>query len=113
MQLESSAAFTTFIQARPMTAVYFMTPGCAVCGVLKPKLQGLLTRDFPAVAWGEVDCDTQPELAAQQGVLAVPTLVIYIDGREGLRKSRSFTIGEVAAALERPYGMLVGEAEAG
>jgi thioredoxin 1 len=112
MQLESSADFAQFIQTRAMSAVYFTAPGCAMCGIIRPKLQGLLAKEFPAVGWGEVDCGAQPELAAQQRVLAVPTLVIYIDGREGLRKSHSFAIGEVAAALERPYGMLVGETEA-
>jgi thiol-disulfide isomerase/thioredoxin len=84
-------------------------PDCGVCKVLKPKLAAMLTERFPAVGLAQVNCAAAPALAAEMGVFAVPTLILFTDGRESLRRSRSFGLEELAAALERPYGMLFGE----
>jgi len=102
-KLSSSDEFTTWSSRHPLCAAYFSGPGCAVCEVLKPKLVELLQSRFPGLALGEIDCALSPDLAAQQMVFTIPTLIVYFDGREGLRKVRSFSLGELAAELERPY----------
>ncbi len=99
-----------FIRAHPIAVVYFSGPDCAVCGVLKPKLLDLLIRRFPGVPLGEVDCAACPAPAAQQGVFTIPTLVVYLDGREGLRKVRNFSLREVEEALARSYAICFGAA---
>ncbi len=95
----------TFIREHPVSGVYFSGPNCGVCEALKPKLFELLGQRFPRLILGEVNCDASRELAAQQMVFTIPTLIVYLDGREGLRKSRSFSLAELAAELERPYGI--------
>jgi hypothetical protein len=50
-----------------------------------------------------------PEVAAQNRVFAVPTLLVYFDGREYIRKSRNIGIGELEREIERPYSMIFGE----
>ena len=92
-----------FVRAHPMGAVYFSGPNCAVCEALKPKLFDLLQSRFPELALAEVDCAESPRLAGQQSVFTLPTLIVYLDGREGLRKSRGFSLAELASELERPY----------
>jgi len=39
-------------------------------------------------------------------VFAVPTLILFTDRPESLRKSRLFGLEELATSLERPYRML-------
>lgn len=104
-QLLSETEFFDFIRSHPICAVYFSGPDCAVCRTLKPKLFDLLQQKFPALVIGEVDCSASQQLAAQQTVFTIPTLLVYFDGKEGIRKSRSFSLSELANELARPYGI--------
>ena len=104
-QLTTVAAFEQFIQAHPMAAVYFSGPACGVCTTLQPKLMGLFAERFPALAVAQVDCGQHQAVAAQQGVFTVPTLLIFFEGREAIRKARAFSPTEIEMELERPYGI--------
>jgi len=106
--LETAAQFTAFLQQNPASAVYFSGPDCAVCQVLKPRVLELLRCDYPRIAVAVVDCAAAPELAAQQRVFAVPTLLVYFDGQELLRLVRHFSPPQLAEALERPYALFFG-----
>lgn len=107
--LSDSAALAGFLREHPICAIYFTTPDCGVCRVLKPKLARMLAERFPRVGFAQVDCAASPALAADMGVFAVPTLILFTEGRESLRRSRSFSLEDLASALERPYGLLYGE----
>ena len=96
----------TFLQQNPLCAVYYSGPGCAVCVQLKPKLFGMLGEQFPRLAIAEVDCGEERALAADQSVFTIPTLVVYIEGREAFRHARSFGPTQMAEQLRRPYDML-------
>lgn len=103
--LETTAQFNAFLQQHPAAAVYFSSPDCAVCQVLKPRVLELLRRDYPRLAVAVVDCAAAPELAAQQQVFAVPMLLVCFDGQELLRLARNFSPAQLAEALERPYAL--------
>ncbi len=98
--------FERFIAASPLAAVYFSGPDCAVCEALRPKLLSLFRERFPALAVGVVDCGRHSALAAQQRVFSVPTLLIFMDGREASRYVRAFSPSEVERDLARPYSIL-------
>ena len=106
--LKTPDQLDAFTAGNPAALVYFSGPGCNVCRALKPKLMAMMTERFPEVALADVDCGASPELATQLGVFAIPTVVIWFDGRESLRKGRGFGLGELADDLARPYGMLFG-----
>lgn len=106
--LPSVAACTAFLQRQPAAALYFGASECAVCGVLKPKLFAALRRHLPRLALAEVDCAAAPEVAAQRGVFAVPTLIVCFEGEELLRKARNFSPAQVVDELERPYALFFG-----
>ena len=101
--------FTEWLILHPLCAVYFSGPDCSVCAALKPKLFELLQHRFPKLVLAEVDCAVSPDLAAQQMVFTIPTLIVYFDGREAIRKVRSFSLGQLSGELERPYGIFTGE----
>ena len=108
-RLQSTEALQRFVGARPLTAVYFTGPDCAVCAALKPKLKDLLNASFPALALADVDCAASREVAAQQSVFAIPTLLVFVDGRESFRQSRSINLAELRERLSRPYSVLFGD----
>lgn len=107
--LADSASAAAFIGEHPICALYFTTPDCGVCRVLRPKLAGMLAERFPAVGLGLVDCAACPALAAEMGVFTVPTLIVFTEARESLRRSRAFGLDELACELERPYRLLYGD----
>lgn len=102
-QLESVEALTTFVQGHEAVAVYFSGADCGVCQVMEPKVRELLDSEFPRILFGRVATAEAAELAAQQGVFAVPTLLIFFDGRESFRYARNFSLGQLRQDLARPY----------
>jgi len=108
IEIIDAGQLDAFIANSPLAAVYFSGPDCAVCEALKPKLMALLAERFPALAVATVDCGRHGALAAQQRVFSIPTLVLFMDGREAGRYVRAFSPAAVAADLERPYSILHG-----
>ena len=105
-KIESTEALNTQLTESPITALYFSGNSCGVCHALRPKIEALFAEEFPKVPMLEIATEEQPELAAQHSVFTLPVLVLYIDGREGARFARTFSLGEVREALERPYNII-------
>lgn len=103
--LDSVEALQHFITGHDAAAVYFAGADCAVCHVLEPKLRAMLAERFPRIVFARVATEQAAALAAQQGVFAVPTLLLFFDGRESFRYARSFSLGTVAVDIERPYSL--------
>lgn len=90
----------------PALLAYFSTEACNVCKVLKPKVQQLLEEKFPQVTMAYVKSDVLPDIAGQNSIFAAPTILVFFDGREYIRKSRNIGIGELEDAIARPYKMM-------
>ena len=102
-------SFTEFLKLKEEeTAVlaYFSTDICNVCKVLKPKVEQLIKSEFPKIKLVYIKSDVLPEVAAQNQVFAAPTIVIFFEGREYIRKSRNIGIGELEREIKRPYSMI-------
>ncbi len=97
--------FQNFVTNNSGAVVYFSTPQCNVCKVLKPKLMSLLDEKFPKMKFGYVDCEASKELAVQNRIFTVPTILFFIDGKEFIRKSRNVNLYEVTEELDRPYSL--------
>lgn len=98
--------FKEFVKTNTAALVYFSTPGCNVCKVLKPKTLEFLNENFPLIKPAYVDCEKSKELAAQNGIFTVPVVVIYFEGKEFLRKARNFSFAELYGELNRAYSLL-------
>lgn len=104
--LGDEAAVEAFVQGQPAALLYFSGDDCGVCHALYPKVETLLQEAFPKVGLGRINCSNTPGVAAQYGVFAVPTVVLFFDGREAQRFARNFSLGQLQEALARPYQML-------
>lgn len=83
--------------------VYFSQLDCNVCTVLKPKVIGLLEDQFPQLPFYYVDCKKLPDAAAQFQVFAIPTIKLFFLGREQNNFTRSFSLDQLSAAIDRYY----------
>lgn len=104
--LHTLEEFENFVAENPGAVVYFSTPQCNVCKVLKPKLKELLKSDFPKMKFAYVNCEESKEIAAQNSVFAVPTISFNLDGKEFIRKSRNVNLTELTNELSRPYSLM-------
>jgi len=95
-----------FVRSAPVTLLYFTGPDCGVCHSLWPRIEAMLAEEFPHIPWRKVDAQEERAFAAQSGVFAIPTVLCYFDGKEGLRLVRSFGLQQLRDALERPYRLL-------
>ena len=107
--LENIAELQAVSAEMPGAVVYFSTTACNVCKVLKPKVMSLFAADFPQLRRCFVDCDATPEISAQLSIFTVPTVVVFLDGREFLRESRHFSVELLGAQVARPYEMMCNE----
>ena len=89
--------------------LYATTSGCGVCVALKPKVRDLLENRFPQMAFIEVELDATPELGRRYSLTAVPTVIVFFQSKEHVRKARVFGLEELADAIERPYRLLFNE----
>jgi thioredoxin 1 len=104
--ISSEDELADLLNAQPMVLVYLSHDGCQVCKVLKPKVEEMVEREFPLMVMAEVNTFHSADLAAQLSVFAVPTILLYADGNEMQRFSRTFGIVELGAAIQRPYAMI-------
>ncbi len=104
--VKNSEQFNTILEKEDAVLVYFSHDRCNVCKVLKPKVAELLDTHFPKMKMYYADTVLSPEIAGQNKIFAVPTVVCYFGGRETFRKSRSIGINELGEQIERPYNMV-------
>ncbi len=98
--------FESFISENRAALFYFSTPDCNVCKVLKPKVEELLTKQFPLIKFVYVNTLNAKELAAQKNIFTVPTILFFFEGKEYLRKSRFVNLDELENELSRYYRFL-------
>lgn len=105
-EVQSFDEFIELKESEPALLGYFSTESCNVCKVLKPKVAELIQSEFPKIKLVYVKSDILPEIAAQNQVFAAPTILVFFEGREYIRKSRNIGIGELYQEIQRPYSMI-------
>ena len=87
--------------------LYFSAPTCNVCHALKPKLIEAIEDNFIEMKIMSIDTSVSQEVAAHFSVFAIPTVLVFLDSKEFLRKSRHMSVGEVIKEIKRPYDIML------
>ncbi|MEZ4906874.1 MAG: thioredoxin family protein [Saprospiraceae bacterium] len=103
---ESLDQFNSIIEEESGILFYFSHEECNVCKVLKPKIAELLTEKFPSMSLYYCDTVKTPEIAGQNSIFAVPTILVYFEGREYIRVSRNISIESLENQIDRYYSMV-------
>ena len=106
MIIDSLESYNEVIQKEEVILFYFSHDECNVCKVLKPKIIELINQEFPKIRFEYINIKSLPEIAAQNSVFTVPTILAYFDGKEFLRKSRNFGLNELHDAILKPYNLM-------
>ena len=105
-EIKSLEEFIALKEEQTAVLAYFSTAACSVCKVLKPKVEEMAKASFPRMQLVYVKSDVLPDVAAQNSVFTASTIVVFFDGRETIRKSRSFSVDELQQEIQRYYSML-------
>ena len=78
----NEAKFTdAVLKARTPVLVYFWAPRCAPCRVVAPIIDDLANEYDGKVAFYKYNVDDNPKTASQFGVMSLPTLIIFKNGK--------------------------------
>ncbi len=101
--IRSEVDFNEQISAHTGVLFYFVTASCSVGEALEPKVRTLLREKYPKLVFSLVDMNQALELSAAHQVFVEPTILLYFEGKEFLRKSRHIGLTELDIAINRIY----------
>ena len=82
----NQASFNDAISNNTVVLVDFWATWCGPCRMLAPVIEQLGAQYEGKVVVGKVDTDEQPALAMQFGIMSIPTVILFKDGKEVERK---------------------------
>ena len=94
------------VLSEPARLIYFKNDNCTPCLVLRPKVKELVDEFFPNIEMIVIDSVEQPEFAGEFQVYANPTLLVFFDGKEYIRKSKHVAISQLKGEISRLYQMM-------
>ena len=106
MQIQSLNEIEKLKEEEASFFVYFSSPNCGVCQVLKPKLVNMMEDKYSKIKACYVDTGAHPDIAAQLSFYTNPSFIIYLNGQEYIRQSRSISLRELDESLERLYKLM-------
>ncbi|SFZ97822.1 thioredoxin-like [hydrothermal vent metagenome] len=86
--------------------LYFSGENCNVCHALRPKFKELFNNEFPLLKQIYLDAHENPIISSNYQVFSVPTIIVFMDGREFAREGRAVSLHLLTEKLKRPYGMM-------
>lgn len=103
LSFDKTNEFEEVLNSNSLLLCYYSFEDCSVCKVLKPKVLDVISDEYPKTNFLYVDIKKHPELAAQNQVFTVPTILFYVDGREHFRLGRNFGLDELRYKIEKIY----------
>lgn len=91
------------IEKEKAVLVYFSSQNCSVCKVLKPKVEELIKTRFEKIRFVYVDLNLNPEFSSQYQVFTAPSILLFFENREQIRKSRVISLSEFEKEIDRIY----------
>jgi thiol-disulfide isomerase/thioredoxin len=86
--------------------LYFSGESCNVCHALRPKVKELFDVNFPLIEQVFLDAHENLEIAVKYQVFSVPTLIVFLDGKEFIREGRNMSLVQLEEKLDRVYKIL-------
>jgi len=87
--------------------LYFSGENCNVCHALRPKFKELFDKEFPKIRQIYLDAHENPQISANFQVFSVPTMLVFLDGKEFIREGRAVSMHQLQQKLQRPYEIML------
>ncbi len=106
IEIETLEELEFYVKTNKAVALYFYNDNCGPCHALRPKIQELIKSKFEKIKLVLVNSLKYPALNPSFEVYANPTLLIFFEGKEYIRKSKYVSISELESEITRLYNLL-------
>ncbi len=103
--LNSIIEIEDFISSGDMRLLYLSRPDCGVCQALIPKIEDMIL-EFSDLEGRYIDLDQLPEAAGKFSIFTIPGILIFIQGKETIRKARYVSVEELKTEIKRYDSLL-------
>jgi thioredoxin 2 len=98
--LASGSDFDELLQSSPLPVlVDFWADWCGPCRAVAPELSKLADARAGELLVAKVDTEELPDVAARYGIRSIPTMILFVGGREAKRISGAMPANAIASAL--------------
>jgi thioredoxin-like negative regulator of GroEL len=104
--INSIETLEEILKSEMAVLLYFNTISCNVGESLEAKIKNLISSNFPKIKIYTIDINFSPKIAAKCNAFVEPTIIVYFDGKETIRKSRNIGIYELEQLIARPYELI-------
>lgn len=77
----TETSFAEIVAKSPLLLVDFWAPWCGPCKMIGPIIDEIATELVGKVTVGKVNVDEAPTIAAEHRISAIPTIMIFRDGK--------------------------------
>ncbi|MCB2305121.1 thioredoxin family protein [Clostridium estertheticum] len=89
-----------FIKENKFVMLYFSSDGCSVCDDVLPRVEELLKKQIKVVS-GHVEIQNIPSVASVFGIFTIPSVIIFLEGKEIVRQARYINFLELKEKIQR------------
>ncbi|WP_297632156.1 thioredoxin family protein [uncultured Clostridium sp.] len=93
------------IKENPITILYFTGLDCGACEAIKFKVDNIV-KDYNKIFAMELSGEKHIDISAHFNVFSLPLLILYTEGKEVIRYSRSIDLLEFEKTIDRYYSLL-------
>jgi thioredoxin 2 len=103
--LDDPARFLRHIERSGVPVlVDFWAPWCGPCRAMAPEFEAAAGKLEPRIRLAKVNTEAAQELSARYGIQAIPTMVLFRNGREAARQSGAMGAAAIARFAEAQLG---------
>ena len=88
IEISNPEELYTLVSSSPALLLYFFNDSCAPCVALRPKVEQLVSGEFPKMKHAYINAALHPLMSASNNVFASPTIIAFFDGKETFRVSK-------------------------
>lgn len=96
----------TTIKEEVGVLLYFSGEHCNVCHDLRPKIAKLFSEKFPQIKQVFLDMEENRDLALHYQAFSLPTMMVFLDGREFATEGRNVSLHQLEQKIQRPYSLM-------
>jgi thioredoxin 1 len=84
-----------------VTMVDFSAPWCSPCRMQRPAIETLAEQQMGNVTFAEINVDENRQTAMKLGIMSIPTIIIFKDGKEIQRFVGLQSADALSVAIEK------------